>query len=230
MSPLARRLLDVFCGVGGASMGYAWAGFDVVGVDIEPHPAYPLPFVQADALEVLADDRWLVAFDIVHASPPCPLFSVVTTPTSRAKHPDLLAPTRAALIAARVPYIIENVPGAPMVSPLMLCGASFGLGTRCDDGVYRHLRRHRLFESNLAIMGPGCACPPSQPVGVHGQGGGLRYRADGTSRGYQSSAAEARRAMRIEWATNHKDVTDAIPPAYTEYLGRQVLMLDELTR
>jgi DNA (cytosine-5)-methyltransferase 1 len=204
-------LLDLFCGAGGASVGYHRAGFEVVGVDIEPHPEYPFEFHQADAL-----DFDLFGFDAIHASPPCQAYSDLRTMTTTA-HPALVEPVRDALKATGTPYIIENVEGSPLHSPLMLCGASFGLGATCADGVYRPLRRHRLFESTVWLMGPGCACSGRQPVGIYGTGGGGQM-----TRGYKATRAEAKEALDIDWM-RHEDIVQAIPPAYTEHIGYQLI-------
>lgn len=135
------RLLDLFCGAGGCSMGYHRAGFDVVGVDVHPQPRYPFEFHQADALEFPLD-----GFDAIHASPPCQAFSALRHLNPGKEHPDLIAPTRDRLRAASVPYVIENVEGAPLgegTQLLLLCGTMFRLQT--PDG-RAEIRRHRLFE------------------------------------------------------------------------------------
>lgn len=213
------RLLDLFCGAGGCSVGYHRAGFDVVGVDIEPHPSYPFEFIQGDALAVLAAID-VGTFDVIHASPPCQTFT-------RAQHLrdaqgkttdklDLLAPTRDALIATGLPYVIENVPGAPMVNPITLCGSSFGL----------KVRRHRQFESTLPLMSLPCDHKgQGRPVGVYGS-----MRDDIPQGGKTAgSIEEAREAMGIDWmrwrSTNQEwnDIKEAIPPAYTEFIGGQLL-------
>jgi DNA (cytosine-5)-methyltransferase 1 len=123
------RIADLFCKAGGAGMGYYRAGFDVVGVDIEPQPRYPFEFVQADALTFDLD-----GFDAYHASPPCQGFSAMKRAT-KVEHADLLTPTRARLLATGRPFVLENVEGAPLHEPWKLCGTQFGLKTR----------RHRLF-------------------------------------------------------------------------------------
>src|SRR5574337_283544 len=140
--PRKPRLLDLFCGAGGAAMGYSRAGFEVTGVDLNPQPHYPFPFIQADALDYVASHGW--QYDAIHASPPCQHFSQVTP--DKAKHPDLIPITRYWLRTLGKPYIIENVGGArkALDNPFMLCGAQFGLK------VYRH----RFFESNVFIFAP----------------------------------------------------------------------------
>lgn len=156
-------LLDLFCCAGGAGMGYHRAGFDVVGVDIKPQPHYPFPFVQMDALEVLriliaggyitdnhGRDRYLRDFAAIHASPPCQLYCALKSmPNFNAdNHDDLIEPTRTALMASGLPWVMENVPGAPLINPVMLCGTMFGLQTDCGAT----LRRHRNFETNWCFM------------------------------------------------------------------------------
>jgi DNA (cytosine-5)-methyltransferase 1 len=196
-------------------MGYHRAGFDVVGVDIEPQPRYPFEFIQADALK--AD---LNGFDAVHASPPCQRFTALRTANPR-EYPDLISGTRTLLAGWGGTWVIENVPGAPLVDPIQFCGSSLGLGARCADGVWRQLRRHRLFESNTALSGTACA-HVGYSLGVYGHG---RWAPSATRRGaYQGSADEKRAAMDIDWMTRD-EVAQAIPPAYTEHIGRQLLAL-----
>lgn len=127
------RLLDLFCGAGGAAMGYYRAGFEVVGVDIKPQPNFPFEFHQANALDFPVD-----GFDIIHASPPCQAHTCLNVMWNAKKHADFVEPTREKLKASGLPYIIENVPGAPLIDPIKLCGSMFGLGAGPYD-----LRRHR---------------------------------------------------------------------------------------
>jgi DNA (cytosine-5)-methyltransferase 1 len=211
------KLLDLFCGAGGASMGYHRAGFDVTGVDIEGHPDYPFKIIEADAMTVLADVDFLDGFDVITASPPCPRYSVATPAANRGNHPDLVGPVRDALRAWGGTYVIENVPGSPLVDPLILCGSMFGLG----------VRRHRLFESNAVFWTKRCDHKSQGVVyGVYGQhadrpGGWLRP--NGTTRGLKAtSVAHAQQVMGIDWMSSWSDLADAIPPAYTECLGRQL--------
>lgn len=206
------RLLDLFCGAGGCSVGYHRAGFDVVGVDIDPHPDYPYEFHQADALTFP-----LEGFDVVHASPPCQRYAAGTA--DRSKHPDLVPVMRERLTAWCGVWIMENVPGAPLHNPTLICGQAMGLP---------RIRRHRLFESNAPLMSPGCACSSRGVLGVYGHlGAGRDYlRPDGSSRGRKAKGhAEASEVMGIDWMTKVEDITEAIPPAYTEYLGAQLLDL-----
>jgi len=145
------RLLDLFCGGGGASMGYWLAGFEVVGVDTAKRGRYPFAHFQADALEFVR--MYGRDFDAIHASPPCQAYSRLAARHPEREYPDLIEPTREALQATGKPYVIENVPEAPLIEPVVLCGSSFFLGT--NDEQYQ-LRRHRAFETNWPLMGRSC--------------------------------------------------------------------------
>jgi DNA (cytosine-5)-methyltransferase 1 len=202
------RLLDLFCGAGGAAMGYHRAGFDVVGVDINPQPHYPFEFHQGDAM------TWpLDGYDAIHASPPCQAFSALSRATGRAgEHPNLIPATRARLTATGRPWIIENVPGAP-VAGFTLCGASLGL----------EILRHRVFESNVFLLAPPC----SHTLGGTTTGQYIAFRhsgkvAPGRIVPPRRSEAEWSAAADVGWMS-HKEARQAIPPAYTEWIGARLL-------
>jgi DNA (cytosine-5)-methyltransferase 1 len=200
------RLLDLFCGAGGAAVGYHRAGFDVVGVDNRPQPRYPFEFVQADAMTYPLD-----GYDAVHASPPCQDHSDLSARVGVHGTGWMLQAILDRLETWGGAYVVENVESAPLPEALILCGASFGLGT---NG--RTLRRHRRFHSNLFLMGPGCACS-NRIVGVYGTGGGGQM-----TRGYKATLAEAHAALGIDWM-NRDEISQAIPPAYTQYIGELLL-------
>jgi DNA (cytosine-5)-methyltransferase 1 len=212
-SPSRPLLLDLFCGAGGAAMGYHRAGFDVVGVDIKPQPHYPFEFHQADALVLHLP--FVMEFHTVHASPPCQAYSTTRT-LHEAKYPKLIEDVRALLVVAGLPYIIENVVGAPLLNPVKLCGSSFGLP----------VWRHRLFESNAALMVPPCAHSWSpEPLDVTGTGArrlGPRLDGAGGNSRKPESLEQARAALGIDWMTR-PELSEAIPPAYTEFIGAQLL-------
>jgi DNA (cytosine-5)-methyltransferase 1 len=216
------RLLDLFCCEGGAAVGYHRAGWDVVGVDIKPQPRYPFEFHQSDALMFTE-----YGFDAVHASPPCQAYSI-TRHTHDVEHPDLVGFTRERLIASGLPYVIENVPGAPLRNPVTLCGAAMGCTTIDDDGTPLVLRRHRLFESNILLYAPPCACAEYaadgyRVAGVYGGGSRDPWHARNVRHGgYTPSKARQEQLIGCDHMTLH-GLAQAIPPAYTEWLGAQLL-------
>lgn len=202
----------MYCGAGGAAVGYHRAGFDeIVGVDIAPQPHYPFVFVQRDAIEYLEDEP-LRYFDAIHASPPCQAYSVAAQSQRNAgkEYPDLLAVTRDRLKSIGKPWVIENVPGAPMRSDFVICGCRVGLP----------LRRVRLFETSwngFDLMQP---CHHTGPVvSVVGHGTPAWQR---EALGYNPTIHDYRTAMGIDWM-NRDELSQAIPPAYTEYIGKQLL-------
>jgi len=206
------KLLDLFCGAGGASAGYAAAGFEVHGVDLKHGKRYPYTYVRADVLDVLRDKNYLDQFDVIHASPPCQTHSITkhlrNAQGKTTSKLDLIPETRAALVKSGKPYIIENVPGSPLIDPIQLCGSSFGL----------KVRRHRLFESNMPLEGSVCNHKlQGRPVGVYGS------LNDEIPQGGKTAATinEARDAMGMPWAI-WTELVEAIPPAFTEYLGGQI--------
>ena len=209
----APRLLDLFCGAGGAAAGYARAGFDVVGVDIAAQPHYPFEFVRADALDVLANLNGNSAsyslatgmFDAIHASPPCQAHTGVP---NRREHPDLIPPTRELLRASGLPWVMENVPGAAMGSAILLCGATFGLP----------IIRHRLFESSFPMMAPS-TCRAKSTLRATGHGPGFYPYA---RKGWRPAWRE--HVMPVVWPwMDLEEAGQAIPPAYTEFIGSQLL-------
>lgn len=208
------RLLDLYSGAGGAGAGYHAAGYEVVGVDLDPQINYPYRHVVMNALRVN-----LARFQIAHASPPCQKWSQTSYRTKK-EYPDLLTPTRLMLDAWGGPYIIENVVGAPMIRPVMVCGAYFGLGAMCRDGVWRSLRRHRMFESNIpGLVGTGCHCRPGVPaISIFGAGSST------SSHAYTGNVREREEALKIDWMYA-KEMSQAIPPIYTEFLGKQAMEL-----
>jgi DNA (cytosine-5)-methyltransferase 1 len=219
------RLLDLFCGAGGCSVGYHRAGFDVVGVDNRPQPRYPFPFVQADALEHLAAHGR--EYDAVHASPPCQGYSQArfVVSTRGREYPMLLKDTFDALERNARPWMIENVGGSPLYG-IQLCGTMFGLA----------VRRHRVFEAPFMLLAPADECRHrvtdygvyagkvtklgTKMVAYTASTGRTHYRPE------QAQAEHAAEAMGIDWMTL-KELCQAIPPAYTEYVGRQLLRVVE---
>jgi DNA (cytosine-5)-methyltransferase 1 len=207
------KLLDLFCGVGGASVGYHQAGFEVHGVDLKHGKRYPFTYLRADVLDILRDDEYINQFDVIHASPPCQTHSITkhlrNAQGKSTSKIDLIPETRAALIASGKPYIIENVPGSPLINPIQLCGSSFGL----------KVRRHRLFESNMPLVGSKCNHKTQgRPIGVYGSLNDEIPKGGKTA----STIDEARKAMDMDWAI-WTELVEAIPPAFTKYLGGQIV-------
>lgn len=208
------KAADLYCSAGGAAMGLFRAGFDVEGWDIRPQPHYPFTFHQGNAL-----DADISGFDFVWASPPCQPFtrlnSVLKKQKRQKKHADLIAATRAKLKAWGGPYIIENVEGSTLLNPIRLCGSSFGLD----------VQRHRLFESNFFLFELPCAHAiwTKDKPGQHRLEGKSRIvGCYGNGRGKGDTVSLWSKAMGIDWMTR-KELAQAIPPAYSEYLARQIL-------
>lgn len=190
------KLLDLFCGAGGCSVGYSCAGFDVTGVDKVYQPNYPFKFYQGDALSFPLDD-----FDVIHASPPCQAYTYAAGRPNQKNHDRLIAATRERI--QQLPYIIENVEGArsSLINPIMLCGSNFGL----------RVRRHRYFEVPLLREIPKLSCNhkvTDMPF----------------DHGYTYKESEYRDALGVWWMLV-RESRQAIPPAYTEYLGRHLLSI-----
>ncbi len=230
------RLLDLFCGAGGCSEGYHRAGFDPYGIDNDPKPLrhYPFPYICMDALEAMdrlsrgegltfsnGETLYLKDFAASHASPHCQPYSRIrklTIAQGKAKpYQDLISPTRQRLIATGKPYVIENVPGAPLIEPIVLCGSSFGL----------KLQRHRLFESNISMLQLPCAhywqgkqpLPPLHRL----QGNSRVVGCYGNGRGKGDNVSLWAEALGITWMTR-KEMSQAIPPAYIElHIGKYLL-------
>jgi DNA (cytosine-5)-methyltransferase 1 len=243
------RLLDLFCCEGGASEGYRRAGFDVYGNDLFEkftRKRYPFPAYTGDALLTLhvlleqgtlpftnrdgtVERLGLEDFAAVGGSPPCQFYSITRHSHSN-KHPDLLGPVRWLVRATGLPYVLENVPGAPMHNPLILCGTMFDLTAADPDGRKLHLRRHRLFESNIPLWGPGvpCRCAEFRRAGIgvggaYGGGSVDRAYAKNVRRGGYTPPKPVREALLgVDWMTQN-GLSQCIPPAYTEFVGRQVL-------
>lgn len=233
------RLLDLFCAAGGCSVGYQRAGFDVIGVDHRPMPRYPFGFCQGDALELLrclmsngyfrtsASDKAIYLEDIaaIHASPPCQQFSVAKRLNPKCNHEDLVSATRDLLEASGKKWVIENVPGSPLINPVLVCGLALGL----------NLKRHRLFESNSFLFGT--TCPKGHRgewLTIYGHDGTIRHErkkwvtvfgggapkvADNRRR---ASMDQRKEAMGIDWMTRD-EMSLAIPPAYCQFIGKQLI-------
>lgn len=203
------RALDAYCCQGGAGAGYGQAGFEVTGVDLGPQPRYPFTFVQGDAIEYIKEHG--AEFGFIHASPPCQLDSDTQRLRGNA-HPDLIGPTRAALEATGVPWVIENVKGAvpKLRSPVMLCGAMFGLETY----------RHRYFETGgWSLEAP---AHPEHTAPQVKMGRPIPPGSFGQYVGNFSGVEHARRDLDVPWM-NRNGIRECIPPAYARYIGGQFL-------
>lgn len=205
------RMLDLCCGAGGAAVGYNRAGFsEIVGVDIDAQPRYPFEFWQRDAMTMTYEE--ILSFDFIHASPPCQQYSrgSVLARKQGKVYPDLIDPVRRMLVASGKPYVIENVVGAPVRPDICLCGTMFGLG----------VLRHRYFETNLPIKQT-LTC---QHDGTVIDGDYVTVAGNGGHGG--KKFADWKRAMQIDWMTK-VELKESIPPAFTEWIGREALLILE---
>ena len=206
------KLLDLFCGAGGATKGYQKAGFMVTGIDVKHGKRYVGDgYIRGDVRDYL-NNEFLSQFDVIHASPPCQTHSATkhlrNAQGKGTSKIDLIPETRAALMASGKPYVIENVPGAPLINPIQLCGSYFHL----------KVRRHRLFESNQNIVGTSCDHKAQgKPVGIYGS-----MRDEIPNGGHTAKTMqEANEAMGIDWMI-WSELVESIPPAYTEFIGIQL--------
>lgn len=212
------KLLDLFCGPGGGARGYADAGFEILGVDIDPQPSYPFPFIRGDVFAVAAAID-LSEFDLIHASPPCQRYSSLTSSRLKEKglnpedvHPDLIPPTRELLRNAGVPYVIENVEGAPVRISVTLCGTMW----------QKKVRWHRLFETSFEVKAP-ATCdhgyPVYNPFARKNHAEMMRMFPDGPA---PETVHAIERGVKPEWMT-YKERRQALPPYYTEHIGKSFL-------
>lgn len=204
------KLLDLYCGAGGAGMGLHRAGFEVTGIDINEQPNYPFTFVQADAVSFLKENHQ--HFDAFWASPPCQAYtwSAARRRGEGYEYPDLVDVTRELLKETGKPYIIENTLGAPLIDPIVLCGTQFNL----------KVFRHRLFESNVPLNDKGkCSHKGHRVMARRGDGGDF-YTVAGH---WPGTIKEWQDAMGTCWMTTKHEIAESIPPAYSEFLGKQII-------
>jgi len=206
---MKMKLLDLYCCGGGAGFGYEQAGFEVTGIDIEPQPKHRGKFIQADAIEYLKSN-WH-KFDAVHASPPCQAYSIASMQFRQAgkEYVDLIAITRKELISTGLPYVIENVPGSPLLTPIELCGSMFGMRTY----------RHRLFESNIKLIAP----PHPKHEALNTKMG--RKPKDGEFIqyvGHFSGVGIVQEMTGLHWLGQY-ELAQSIPPQYTKFIGEQII-------
>ena len=210
------RLLDLYCGAGMASDGYNLAGFtEIVGVDLFDQPHYPYEFVQADALDVIGDADFVASFDAVHASPPCQEHTrakhLRNAQKGKSKFGDLLTPTLDAMRSWSKPWVVENVPGAPgMDGAVVECGSAYSLG----------VRRHRLFLSNVELVGSGCDHKAQgRPWGVY------HVMGDSIPKGGRtvSTLEQGWEVMGVNREIPWNSLKEGFPPAYTQHVGKQLM-------
>lgn len=224
------KLLDLFAGAGGAARGYQMAGFHVTGIDINKQPRYAGDeFVQADALKYVAEHGW--KFDAIHGSPPCQFGTELRHLHQHIEYENFIPETRRLLQQTGKPYVIENVSGARshLISPIMLCGSTFGLGTNNAE-----LRRHRYFEVYpFFFLTPPCRHFADNVIGIYGGHGRNRRVITVVGHTGGSSTRDARNgfdlherneAMGIDWMTQ-AELSQAIPPAFTRYIGEQLMAM-----
>lgn len=239
---MRRKLLDLYCCAGGAAKGYTDAGFDVYGVDLDKQPRYPYAFKRADVIRVLTDlifgigvdfthkdgtveTLHLSDFDAIHASPPCQAFSKTNTLHDN-KHPELIEPTRDLLNQIGIPWIMENVVGAPLINPIMIEGRHFGMSAPDVDGVMLKLVRPRLFESNFPLLAPTTWFPNPTYItaSIYGNGGSWspRWRDSPDRRGgYIIGKAVGSKLLNVDWMTKN-ELSQCIPPKFCEFVGTQL--------